>query len=839
MRINEFCEIRENNHRGGPMLALAVRSAAAGRLLAQGTRRLVATRSSRLDNGAAQHEATDDGQPSHAHAAQPGGNERARPSAAELGRTRELLGQMLPPSARPAYTLDELVGSAYRLSATALQVCKLPAFLQLCAPRAAAASNWRQRWLLLEGPPRSELLQERLARALAHDLGAHFLMVRLDGLAAAASPAEQGGGRARGDGRANGNRAQVRKVAELARELEELTDELSDVMHDDGLAVADARIDATLAAAAAAAFQSHRRDGAAAAADAADAAEVQTALASLLEGAAPAAPAGPLVHELVLSLEADALQAEVRALRAVVAGARAPLLICLHGGHKVPVALRAVQRALRRVPRAPPLFVVGTATLTSVEPAGALDARGGGGGGDSGARGRRGGNASLRNMYATSVTLRPPAPTAVGAVVSGGSGGGGSGALGEHAGQAVGSGECAQRRWDKQLSADARAHTLATNLDGLRRALGALWPTARGGAVLSAALRGVGSAATDAVADVAAAPAAADGGGGVGNGGGGGGGGDGGVHALLSARELVPAELHRVAEWALADALMRAAGPERGAADLAGNPRGDRRPAERPSSQPPGAEDAPPSPRPPPRGGGGRGGARGGGAAAGGGAAGGLGALAIEAASVSAAVDVLICAQSEALLAALPAGSNGYGGGSGGGGGGGFSIGGQRGGGAELRATGAGGGGRGGGGGGGGKRCEYEVAIEKLVVPAEAVGVRFADVGALDEAKAALRELVSLPLQQPQLFAVGVSRHCTQGALLSGPPGTGKTMLAKAVATEAGAAFINISMAEITSKWYEPPPRERRRARSSLPAARRSAATVASPAAPVMWRRSH
>lgn len=77
----------------------------------------------------------------------------------------------------------------------------------------------------------------------------------------------------------------------------------------------------------------------------------------------------------------------------------------------------------------------------------------------------------------------------------------------------------------------------------------------------------------------------------------------------------------------------------------------------------------------------------------------------------------------------------------------------------------------------------------------------FSDIGGIGEIIETVREVIELPLIKPEIFSeLGIKPH--KGILLYGPPGCGKTMIAKAIANEVNAHFILISGPEILSKWY-------------------------------------
>jgi len=95
----------------------------------------------------------------------------------------------------------------------------------------------------------------------------------------------------------------------------------------------------------------------------------------------------------------------------------------------------------------------------------------------------------------------------------------------------------------------------------------------------------------------------------------------------------------------------------------------------------------------------------------------------------------------------------------------------------------------------------------KLVEPSgmrevmiEIPNVKWSDVGGLKEVKDTLKEMIEWPLKHPKSFErIGIKPPA--GILLYGPPGCGKTMIAKAVATEAGANFISVKGPEVLTMW--------------------------------------
>ncbi len=89
---------------------------------------------------------------------------------------------------------------------------------------------------------------------------------------------------------------------------------------------------------------------------------------------------------------------------------------------------------------------------------------------------------------------------------------------------------------------------------------------------------------------------------------------------------------------------------------------------------------------------------------------------------------------------------------------------------------------------------EYEMCVLADLINPMDIKVTWQDIGGLDEIIDNVRQTVIYPLQHPELFSQSKLLTTPKGVLLYGPPGCGKTMLAKAIAKEAGANFINLQV---------------------------------------------
>ncbi len=82
----------------------------------------------------------------------------------------------------------------------------------------------------------------------------------------------------------------------------------------------------------------------------------------------------------------------------------------------------------------------------------------------------------------------------------------------------------------------------------------------------------------------------------------------------------------------------------------------------------------------------------------------------------------------------------------------------------------------------------------------ERPNIKMTEVAGLEDAKQAINDAILTPIKHPELFK-GKARQPWRGILFYGPAGCGKTLIAKAVASEVNATFFNVSAANIVSKW--------------------------------------
>lgn len=97
---------------------------------------------------------------------------------------------------------------------------------------------------------------------------------------------------------------------------------------------------------------------------------------------------------------------------------------------------------------------------------------------------------------------------------------------------------------------------------------------------------------------------------------------------------------------------------------------------------------------------------------------------------------------------------------------------------------------------------DHELVIASHLVVPENISVSWDSIAGLEHVCQEIKESLVFPVCHRDMFSASSLYQAPKGVLLYGPPGCGKTLIAKATAKEAGMRFINLDVAMLTDKWY-------------------------------------
>lgn len=101
----------------------------------------------------------------------------------------------------------------------------------------------------------------------------------------------------------------------------------------------------------------------------------------------------------------------------------------------------------------------------------------------------------------------------------------------------------------------------------------------------------------------------------------------------------------------------------------------------------------------------------------------------------------------------------------------------------------------------------HELAVATMAVVPSSIEVTWKDIGGLDKEIQTLRETIIMPIVNSEIFSGSKLLSFPKGVLLSGPPGCGKTMMAKAIAKESGCIFINVDISVLHDMYVGESPK--------------------------------